>query len=62
MELMAEFFSVVGALLLSVSCGVLVEEMLIGGLVRLVLSRKQEAGARAERNNVNTESEEPCLR
>lgn len=51
MELMAEFMSVVGALVLSVSCGVLVEEMLIGGLVRLVLARQPEAMAKKERNS-----------
>lgn len=34
MELFAETLSVVGALVLSVSCGLLLEELLFGGLVR----------------------------
>ena len=48
MELIAEFVSVVGALLFSVACGVLVEELMVGGLVRLVLARQPEARARME--------------
>jgi hypothetical protein len=35
MELFAESLSVVGALVLSVSCGLLLEELVFGGLVRL---------------------------
>lgn len=35
MELFLEAISIVGALLLSVSCGLLVEELIFGGLVRL---------------------------
>jgi len=35
MELFAEAISVVGALLLSVSCGLLVEELVFGGLAWL---------------------------
>jgi hypothetical protein len=35
MEFFAEAVSVIGALLLSVSCGLLVEELIFGGLVRL---------------------------
>jgi hypothetical protein len=50
MELFAEMLSVVGALLLSVSCGVLVEELLFGGLVRLFLARRPIAGGSTERN------------
>lgn len=38
MELFAEIVSVVGAMLLSVSCGLLLEELLFGGLVRLFFS------------------------
>lgn len=40
MELFAESLSVVGALLLSVSCGLLLEELLFGGLVRLFFANK----------------------
>ena len=40
METFAEVLSVVGAMLLSVSCGLLVEELLFGGLVRLFFSRQ----------------------
>jgi hypothetical protein len=39
MELFAESLSVIGALLLSVSCGLLIEELLFGGLVRLFFAR-----------------------
>jgi hypothetical protein len=39
MELFAEGLSVVGAMLLSVSCGLLLEELLFGGLVRLFFRR-----------------------
>jgi hypothetical protein len=40
MELFAESLSVIGALLLSVSCGLLIEELLFGGLVRLFFAAK----------------------
>jgi hypothetical protein len=40
MELFAESLSVIGALLLSVSCGLLVEELLFGGLVRLFFAAR----------------------
>ena len=40
MELFAETLSVIGALLLSISCGLLVEELLFGGLVRLFFAAK----------------------
>jgi len=49
MELFAEAVSVVGALL-SVSCGLLFEELLFGGLVRLFLARRPEASKEKERN------------
>ena len=39
MELFAVVVSVVGAMLLSVSCGLLLEELLFGGLVRLFFSK-----------------------
>ena len=39
MELFAEVVSVVGAMLLSVACGLLLEELLFGGLVRLFFSK-----------------------
>jgi hypothetical protein len=42
MELFAESLSVIGALLLSVSCGLLVEELLFGGLVRLFFAARPE--------------------
>ena len=41
MELFAEGLSVVGAMLLSVSCGLLLEELLFGGLVRLFFARQR---------------------
>ena len=59
MELFAEILSVAGALLLSVSCGVLVEELLFGGLVRLFLARRPGAGGSTERKE-SKEGERPC--
>jgi hypothetical protein len=48
MELFAEALSVVGAMLLSVSCGLLLEELLFGGLVRLFFARQRVPGVRTE--------------
>ncbi|MFZ0629983.1 MAG: hypothetical protein WA374_03930 [Acidobacteriaceae bacterium] len=59
MELFAEAVSVVGALLLSVSCGLLVEELLFGGLVRLFFARQAVASVRGERRK---EREGQCSR
>jgi hypothetical protein len=44
MEVFAEALSVVGAMLLSVSCGLLLEELLFGGLVRLFFRRVSPGG------------------
>jgi hypothetical protein len=49
MEVFAEALSVVGAMLLSVSCGLLVEELLFGGLVRLFFNRQPLANGKTER-------------
>ena len=49
MELFAEALSVVGAMLLSVSCGLLVEELLFGGLVRLFFARQRVGAGGTER-------------
>lgn len=59
MELFAEALSVIGALLLSVSCGLLMEELIFGGLVRLIFARRTEARKEDERKS---EGERPCLR
>jgi hypothetical protein len=59
MEMFAEALSVIGALLLSVSCGLLLEELVFGGLVRLFFARRP--GAREEKER-NSEGERPCLR
>jgi hypothetical protein len=59
MELFAEGLSVVGAMLLSVSCGLLLEELLFGGLVRLFFARRSVAGVATERKGMG---EKPCLR
>ncbi len=61
MELFAEMLSIVGALVFSVSCGVLVEELLFGGLVRLFLARRPATGGSTERKE-GMEGERPCLR
>lgn len=49
MELFAETLSVVGAMLLSVSCGLLLEELLFGGLVRLFFAPGRKQGNGVER-------------
>ncbi len=49
MELFAEALSVVGAMLLSVSCGLLLEELLFGGLVRLFFARQRVPSVATER-------------
>lgn len=60
MELFAEILSVIGALLLSVSCGVLVEELVFGGLVRLFLARRREPGATTEQRKPQQQGEGSC--
>jgi hypothetical protein len=65
MELFAETLSVVGALILSVSCGLLIEEMVFGGLVRLFFAPKPMPSAQPERKEQNdrtNQGERPCLR
>jgi hypothetical protein len=59
MELFAETLSVVGALVLSVSCGLLVEELLFGGLVRLFFARKPAPVNTTERKE---QGERKCSR
>jgi hypothetical protein len=59
MEMLWEAFAVMGALLLSVSCGLLLEEMLFGGLVRLFFARRPESREDKERK---LKGERPCLR
>jgi hypothetical protein len=59
MEIFAEGLSVVGAMLLSVSCGLLLEELLFGGLVRLFFARQRVPSVAAERTNAG---EKQCLR
>jgi hypothetical protein len=65
MELFAEAISVVGALLLSISCGLLLEELIFGGLVRLFFAPKPATQCTTERTATNApqpEGERPCLR
>lgn len=59
MEMFAEVLSVIGALLLSVSCGLLLEELVFGGLVQLFFARRPETQEEKERNS---QGESPCLR
>ena len=59
METFAEVLSIIGALLLSVSCGLLMEELIFGGLVRLFFTRRTGASKDPERK---TQGERPCLR
>jgi hypothetical protein len=58
METFAEVLSVVGAMLLSVSCGLLLEELLFGGLVRLFFARQRVPSVATERKGTG---EKPCL-
>jgi hypothetical protein len=62
MELFAEILSAVGALLLSVSFGVLVEEMVFGGLVRLFLAQRKHAELAREQKEEKQKGEGLCLR
>jgi hypothetical protein len=59
MELFVEALSIIGALLLSVSCGLLLEELIFGGLVRLFFAHLPEARKEEERTS---QGERPCLR
>ncbi len=59
MEVFAEGLSVVGAMVLSVSCGLLLEELLFGGLVRLFFAKQRVASVATERKGTG---EKPCLR
>jgi hypothetical protein len=62
MELFAEALSVMGALVLSVSFGLLVEELLFGGLVRLFFHRaSNQSKDRAEEITVRAGGKR-CLR
>jgi hypothetical protein len=51
MEIFAEAVSVIGALLLSVSCGLLVEELVFGGLVWLCCARRSRSSEDGGRNH-----------
>lgn len=62
MELFAEILSVVGALLLSVSCGVLVEELVFGGLVRLFVAHQRQTGEATDQKKSQQKGEGSCLR
>lgn len=62
MELFAEILSGVGALLLSVSAGVLVEELVFGGMVRLFLAHRREIETAAEQKKRQQKGEGSCLR
>jgi hypothetical protein len=59
MEMFAEALSVIGALLLSVSCGLLMEELVFGGLSRLFFARRPKTRTEKERN---TKGERQWLR
>jgi hypothetical protein len=70
MELFAEAISALGALLLSVSCGLLMEELVFGGLAWLCGARRQGPSNDGERKNKEfrnkkyhgtSQGEPPCL-
>ena len=63
MQLFAEALSVVGAMLLSLSCGLLLEELLFGGLVRLFFARRpRTTGVTEQRETSAGTGGEKCLR
>jgi hypothetical protein len=66
MELFAETLSVLGALVLGVSCGLLLEELIFGGLVRLFFAPKPATGRSTERKEperkVAGQGERKCSR
>jgi hypothetical protein len=65
METFAELISIAGALLLSVSCCLLLEELIFGGLVWLFFARQLKTGIDKERNDPKAPKEtgeRPCLR
>lgn len=58
MELVNEALSGLGAVLLPVAAGLLLEELTLGGLVRLLLARRPGTGRRGEHT---TEGGKKCL-
>ena len=64
METFAEILSAITAIVLTVACGLLLEELLFGGLVRLFVAQKPGAGERPslKRDEEQEGKEEPtCL-
>jgi hypothetical protein len=59
MEIFAEGLSVIGALLLSVACGLLLEELVFGALAWLFFARQPGGRKKEERGS---QGEYPCLR
>lgn len=49
MEILSHLFSALGHLLLWVSSALVVEELMFGGLARLLLSRRSDSRARRDR-------------
>lgn len=53
MDLLAEAMNGLGALLLQLAAGLLLEELTFGGLVRLLFAPRPATGRRREHNNQN---------
>ena len=51
MDLLTEVMNGLGALLLQLAAGLLLEELTLGGLVRLLLAPRPTTGRRKEHNN-----------
>ena len=51
MKILAEAMSVVGAVLLQIAVGLLIEELTFAGLVRLLLAPRPAVGKNKERTN-----------
>jgi hypothetical protein len=52
MTLLWEGLAAVGAVLLGVAAGLLLEELMLGGLARLVLAQRSDTGKQKEQRNL----------
>ena len=60
MESFEQLVSVAGGLLLSVACGLLLEELIFGGLVRLFFAPQRSAGGEGK-ERATKDGGKPCL-
>ena len=60
METFAEVMTVVGGMVLSVACGLMLEELIFGGLVRLFFAPQRSAGSEGKERE-SRDGGKPCL-